>query len=117
MIRHTYTEAEAPRNTGSVTRPARFNMRLTCSARARMHKAFAAVRELTEMEKGATFADIWEAIVLPAVERVVRRLKRRANRRTGRESGDGGAAVGCLGGRESAKNGGKCETSERRVGK
>ena len=71
MTRHTYTEAEAPRNTGSVTRPARFNMRLTCSARARTHKAFAAVRELTGMPKDATFADVWEERILPAVEHVL----------------------------------------------
>ena len=71
MTRHTYTEAEAPRNTGSGTRPARFNMRLTCSARARTHKAFSAVRELAGLANDASFADVWEEAVLPAIEHIL----------------------------------------------
>lgn len=71
MTRHTYTEEDAPRNTGSVTRPARFNLRLTCSARARTMKVLAAVREMTEMPQGSTFADVWEDKILPAVEHIV----------------------------------------------
>ena len=71
MTRHTYTDAEAPTNTGSATRPARFNMRLTCSARARTVKAFREVRELTGMGTDAAFADVWEEKILPAVEHIL----------------------------------------------
>jgi hypothetical protein len=71
MTKHRYTEAEAPTNTGSLDRPARFNLRLTCSARARTIKAFDAVRELTGMDAGAAFADVWEDAILPAVEHVI----------------------------------------------
>jgi hypothetical protein len=71
MRKHTYTDAEAPTNTGSVSRPARFNLRLTCSARARTVKVFSAVRELTGMDAGAVFADVWEERILPAVEHIL----------------------------------------------
>lgn len=71
MTKHTYTDAEAPTNTGSLDRPARFNLRLTCSARARTIKAFDAVRELTGMDAGAAFADVWEERILPAVEHIL----------------------------------------------
>ena len=71
MLKHTYTEAEAPTNTGSVSRPARFNMRLTCSARARTVKAFREVRELTGMGSDKAFADVWEEKILPAVEHIL----------------------------------------------
>lgn len=71
MTKHTYTEESAPRNTGSVTRPARFNMRLTCSARARTVKAFSAVRDMTHMSEGCSFADVWEQKILPAVEHII----------------------------------------------
>lgn len=66
--KHNYTDAEAPTNTGSATRPARFNLRLTCSARARLHKALSAVRELTGMDKSACYADVIEEKVLPLLE-------------------------------------------------
>lgn len=49
--KHTYTNELAPTNTGSLLRPARFNLRLTCQSRARTHKAFQAVRELCGMPK------------------------------------------------------------------
>ena len=38
--KHTYTEEEAPTNTGSLNRPARFNLRLDCQTRARTIKVF-----------------------------------------------------------------------------
>lgn len=71
MTKHRYTEAEAPTNTGSVTRPARFNLRLTCSARARTVKVFREVRDVTGMDAGKTFADVWEERILPAVEHIL----------------------------------------------
>jgi hypothetical protein len=71
MRKHTYTNELAPTNTGSLSRPARFNMRLTCSARARTVKAFAEVRAITEMPKDKSFADVWEERILPAIERML----------------------------------------------
>jgi hypothetical protein len=71
MRKHTYTNELAPTNTGSQSRPARFNMRLTCSARARTMKAFSAIRELTGMPKDKSFADVWEEQLLPAVEHIL----------------------------------------------
>lgn len=68
MTKHTYTNEEAPTNTGSISRPARFNLRLTCSARARLHKALSSIRELTGMDKSACFADVVEQKLLPLVE-------------------------------------------------
>ena len=49
MTRHIYTEALAPLNTGSIERPARFNLRLTCQARARTHKALGEKRMPAEI--------------------------------------------------------------------
>lgn len=66
--KHTYTNELAPTNTGSLNRPARFNLRLTCSARARLHKALARVREVTGMSREASFADVVEEKVLPLIE-------------------------------------------------
>lgn len=68
MTRHTYTNEGAPTNTGSISRPARFNLRLTCSARARLHKALSSIRELTGMDKSACYADVVEQRLLPLVE-------------------------------------------------
>ena len=67
--KHTYTEAEAPTNTGSLARPARFNLRLNCSARARTIKVFSdAKKTFPTREKGGGFAEIWEAYFLPLCE-------------------------------------------------
>lgn len=71
MLKHRYTDEEAPTNTGSLARPARFNMRLTCSARARTVKVFREVRELTGMTPDKAFADVWEEKILPAVEHIL----------------------------------------------
>lgn len=71
MRKHTYTDAEAPRNTGSATRPARFNLRLTCSARARTIKVFDEVRRITGMADDKVFADVWEERLLPALEHIL----------------------------------------------
>ena len=67
--KHTWTEAEAPTNTGSIRRKARFNLRLDCSARARTLKVFAdAKRTFPTREKGGGFAEIWETYFLPLCE-------------------------------------------------
>ena len=67
--KHTYTEAEAPTNTGSLARPARFNLRLDCSARARTIKVFSDAK-LTFYPQGLNggFAEVWEKIFLPLCE-------------------------------------------------
>ena len=72
MTRHIYTEALAPLNTGSIERPARFNLRLTCQARARTHKALGALRANAAM----TGAETWERIALPMLECLVRDMRR-----------------------------------------
>lgn len=74
-LKHTYTEAEAPRNTGSATRPARFNMRLTCSARARTHAVLQGLREAYGMPRDAAYADVWEERALLILEHHLRTLR------------------------------------------
>ena len=67
--KHTYTEAEAPTNTGSIRRKARFNLRPDCSARARTLKVFADAKStFPTSEKGGGFAEIWEKYFLPLCE-------------------------------------------------
>lgn len=75
MRKHTYTEELAPRNTGSVERPARFNLRETCEVHARTIKAFATLREISGMPKDASFADVWEEKMLPLVEHAIWHMK------------------------------------------
>ena len=64
--KHTYTEEEAPTNTGSLNRPARFNLRLDCQARARTIKVFSDAKShfYPNGLKGG-FAEIWEKVFLP----------------------------------------------------
>ena len=83
MQKHTYTEELAPRNTGSVMRPARFNLRLTCQARARTLKALAALRLRRPSDDGSDArerrdhnADTWERVALPLLEALIRDMKR-----------------------------------------
>ena len=67
--KHTYTEAEAPTNTGSLNRPARFNLRLDCSARARTIKVFKdAQTTFTRCDRKGGFAEVWEKVFLPLCE-------------------------------------------------
>lgn len=67
--KHTYTDAEAPTNTGSIKRPARFNLRLDCSARARTIKVFKDAQLMfTPFDREGGFADVWEKIFLPLCE-------------------------------------------------
>lgn len=71
MQKHTYTREEAPTNTGSLLRPARFNMRQTVEVHARTHALFQAVRTLTGLPKDAAYADVWEEKILLAMEHIV----------------------------------------------
>lgn len=67
--KHTYTDELAPMNTGSINRPARFNLRLDCSTRARTIKVFSdAKRTFPTSEKNGGFAEIWERYFLPLCE-------------------------------------------------
>ena len=75
MQKHKYTEAEAPTNTGSLTRPARFNLRLDCQARARTLKVFADAKRLLDMPKDKCNADIWQEALLPALEHLCWHLR------------------------------------------
>ena len=68
MRKHTYTRELAPTNTGSVTRPARFNMRQTCEVHARTSRVFSETRERLGLPKDYTFADVWEHALLPLCE-------------------------------------------------
>lgn len=74
MQKHTYREGLAPTNTGSVSRPARFNMRLTCSARARTHAVFQNLRTLYRLGPDASYADVWEEVGILVLEHVVRQI-------------------------------------------
>ena len=73
--KHVYKEGQAPMNTGSMTRPARFNLRLTCSARGRTHSVLIALREKYDLPKDASFADVWEQKALMILEHHVRDLE------------------------------------------
>lgn len=75
MRKHTYTHEAAPTNTGSVSRPARTNLRETCEVHARTLKAFSALREMTGMPKDACLADVWEQKMLPLVEHAIWHLR------------------------------------------
>ncbi len=75
MRKHTYTREAAPTTTGSVSRPARTNLRETCEVHARTLKAFSALREMTGMPKGACLADVWEQKMLPLVEHAIWHLR------------------------------------------
>ena len=67
--KHTYTDSEAPTNTGSLNRPARFNLRLDCSARARTLKVFSdAKRTFYPNGLKGGFAEVWEKVFLPLCE-------------------------------------------------
>ena len=69
--KHIYTDETFPTNTGSLTRPARFNLRLTCSGRARVHKVFDAFRSRMNLPTDANYAAVFEAVILPTLEHVV----------------------------------------------
>lgn len=76
--KYTWTDDEAPLNTGSLNRPARFNLRMNCSTRARTHRIFKNIREMTGMNKRkdrTSYADVWEEKALLALEHIVRRVK------------------------------------------
>lgn len=68
MTRHTYTHAEAPTNTGSLMRPARFNLRQTCEVHARTHKLFQETRKALGLPSCTDYATIWEMAILPLAE-------------------------------------------------
>lgn len=75
MRKHTYTEAEAPRNTGSIPRPARFNMRQTCQVHARTTRVFSETRKRLNLPEGSSFADVWEKALLPLCEHALWHLR------------------------------------------
>ena len=75
MVKHTYTNNDAPQNTGSRTRPARFNLRLDCSTRARTMKVFSETREMLGMPSHYSFADVWQYGLLAALEHCLWHLR------------------------------------------
>ena len=68
MRKHTYTHELAPTNTGSITRPARFNLRQTVEVHARTHKLFQETREVLGFRKDTDYATIFEKAILPLCE-------------------------------------------------
>lgn len=75
MKKHTYTNAEAPTNTGSLKRPARFNLRLDCETRARTVRMFEQTKEALGYPKDASYADVWEHALLPLCEHALWHLR------------------------------------------
>lgn len=73
--KYRYAGGDVPTNTGSVERPARLNLRLTCSARGRTHSVLIALREKYDLPKDASFADVWEQKALMILEHHVRDLE------------------------------------------
>ena len=74
-LKHTYTNDSFPTNTGSLVRPARFNLRLTCPARARLHAVMQALRKEYAMPPSASYADVMEQVGLLIFEHHVRALR------------------------------------------
>lgn len=68
MQKHTYTRELAPMNTGSVTRPARFNLRQTVEVHARTHKLFQETRKVLGFPKDTDYATVFEEALLPLCE-------------------------------------------------
>lgn len=76
MTKHTYTNESAPTNTGSLRRPARLNMRLTCSARARTHAVLSGLRDEYGADVfGRTYAEVWENLALLILEHHLRTIR------------------------------------------
>ena len=73
--KHTYTDDCFPTNTGSLERPARFNLRLTCQTRARTHAVFSGFREAFRLPETTSYADIFESKMLPTLEHVLRKIR------------------------------------------
>lgn len=73
--KHTYTEDSFPTNTGSLKRPARFNLRLTCQARARTHAVFSGFRSAFGLPETTNYAALYETRLLPTLEHVLRKLR------------------------------------------
>lgn len=73
--KHTYTEDSFPTNTGSLPRPARFNLRLTCQARARTHAVFSGFRKAFGLPDSTNYAELFETRLLPTLEHVLRKLR------------------------------------------
>ena len=75
MRKHTYTRELAPTNTGSLTRPARFNMRQTCEVHARTTKLFIETKKTLGLGDDLSFADVWEVALLPLCEHALWHLR------------------------------------------
>lgn len=75
MKKHTYTRELAPTNTGSMTRPARFNMRQTCEVHARTTKLFIETKKALGLGDDLSFADVWEVALLPLCEHALWHLR------------------------------------------
>lgn len=73
--KHTYTEESFPTNTGSLTRPGRFNLRLTCSARGRTHSVLIGLKEEYKLSPKASEADTWEELALLILEHHLRSVR------------------------------------------
>ena len=71
MKKHTYTRELAPTNTGSISRPARFNLRQTVEVHARTHKMFCELRIIAGLPEGTDYATIFERALLPMCEHVI----------------------------------------------
>jgi len=73
--KHTYTEDAYPTNTGSLSRPARFNLRLDCQTRARTLAVLSKYRKMFSMKPGTNYADVWQSKILPTLEHVARKVE------------------------------------------
>lgn len=74
MTKHTYTNESFPTNTGSLSRPARFNLRLTCQARARTWKVMTDLAQEYGVDDHC-LADCWEKVALLILEHHVRNVR------------------------------------------
>lgn len=75
MRKHRYTHEDAPTNTGSISRPARFNLRQTVEVHARTHKLFQELRSTLGFPPDTDYATIFEKAALPALEHLLWHLR------------------------------------------
>ena len=74
MTKHTYTESEAPMNTGSITHPARFNWRMDCQTRGRFWSDVDSTRKIFNLPDDLPTSEVIRRVWLPIVEHVQRNI-------------------------------------------
>lgn len=72
--KHTYTEGLAPRNTGSIRKPARFNLRLTCRQFGQIHNLIKRTRSTFKIAPEIPDCEVVTGFWFPIVDHVCRNV-------------------------------------------